>query len=60
MKEARDFITQLIRENTQRLDQLNMLLCERKDLEVALDSRQKNLVSEHPFLSLVIIFYSFN
>lgn len=46
LREASDYITQLVRENTQRLEQLNMLLCERKDFETALDSRQKNLVSK--------------
>jgi hypothetical protein len=43
--EHKDQITALVRENTNRLDQLNMLLGERKDFEGQLDSRQKNLVS---------------
>ena len=43
--EAKDEITGLIRENTNRLDSFNMLFVERKDFEVGLDSRQKNLVS---------------
>ena len=41
---AKDQITSMIRENTNRLDQLNMLLGEQKDFEKQLDSRQKNLV----------------
>jgi hypothetical protein len=41
----KDRITDLIRENTNRLEQLNMLLGEKKDYEGELDSRQKNLVS---------------
>ena len=43
--EAKDRITELIRENTNRLDQLNMLLGEKRGYEKALDSRQKDLVS---------------
>ena len=41
----KDRITELIRENTNRLDQLNMLIGERRNYEKQLDSRQKNLVS---------------
>ncbi|ELU09473.1 hypothetical protein CAPTEDRAFT_174833 [Capitella teleta] len=45
--EHKDHITNLVRENTNRLDQLNMLVGERRDYEVQLDSRQKNLGSEY-------------
>lgn len=41
---AKDRITDLIRENTDKLDQLSMLLGEKKTYEKALDARQKNLV----------------
>ena len=41
---AKDDITERIRENTNRLDQLNMLLTEKRDYEKSLDSRQKNVV----------------
>ncbi|XP_074652110.1 cilia- and flagella-associated protein 44-like isoform X2 [Tubulanus polymorphus] len=43
----KDRITDLIRENTNRLEQLNMLLGEKKDYEGELDSRQKNLGGEY-------------
>ncbi|XP_078590601.1 cilia- and flagella-associated protein 44-like isoform X5 [Branchiostoma floridae x Branchiostoma japonicum] len=43
----RDRITELTRNNTQLLDQLNLLLGERKELETALDARQKNLGGEY-------------
>lgn len=42
---AKDNITDLIKENTNKLDQLNMLLGEKKEYEKELDSRQKNLVT---------------
>ncbi len=45
ISDSKDHITELIRENTNRLDQLNMLLGEKRDYETQLDSRQKNLVS---------------
>ena len=44
LQEKKEEITDLIRENTRRLQQLNMLLGERKTFEHSLDSRQKNLV----------------
>merc|ERR1711894_552913 len=47
IQEAKDHITLLIRENTDKLDQLNMLLGEKKSFEGDLDSRQKNLGSEY-------------
>ena len=37
-------LTQVTRENTQRLDTYTVLLQEKKELEHQLDSRQKNLV----------------
>ncbi|CAH1262544.1 CFAP44 [Branchiostoma lanceolatum] len=43
----RDRITELTRNNTQLLDQLNLLLGERKELETSLDARQKNLGGEY-------------
>ncbi len=45
LTDAKDRITELVRENTNRLDQLNMLFGEKKVYQVQLDSRQKNLVS---------------
>ncbi|XP_048254045.1 cilia- and flagella-associated protein 44-like isoform X2 [Haliotis rufescens] len=45
--EKRSRITDLIRDNTNRLEQLNMLMMEKKDLEASLDSRQKNLGEEY-------------
>ncbi|XP_064651335.1 cilia- and flagella-associated protein 44-like isoform X2 [Lineus longissimus] len=46
IERRKDRITDLIRENTNRLEQLNMLLGEKKDYEGELDSRQKNLGTE--------------
>ncbi|XP_046572732.1 cilia- and flagella-associated protein 44-like isoform X2 [Haliotis rubra] len=45
--EKRSRITELIRDNTNRLEQLNMLMTEKKDFESSLDSRQKNLGEEY-------------
>ena len=58
--DSKDVITNLIRDNTQLLDQLNMLLGQKKEFQVSLDARQKNLVSIsinmlYPALSLTFI-----
>ena len=45
LNDKRNRITYLIRMNTQRLQQLNMLMTEKGELEKSLDSRQRNLVS---------------
>ncbi|ESO88398.1 hypothetical protein LOTGIDRAFT_193297 [Lottia gigantea] len=45
--EKKDRITELIKDNTNRLEQLCMLSTEKKDLESSLDSRQKNLGEEY-------------
>jgi len=37
-------MTDLIRENTKRLETLNVLITVKEDLELNLDKRQKNLV----------------
>lgn len=44
IKDKKNKITLLIRDNTNRLDQLNLLMNEQKQFEKSLDSRQKNLV----------------
>ncbi len=54
---ARDRITQLIRENTDRLDQLNMLFSEKRTYHVQLDARQKNLVSKFSTQHTQTIFF---
>ena len=43
--EKKNRITELIRENTKRLNQLSLLVNDKKFSEGALNSRQKNLVS---------------
>ncbi|KAK7499820.1 hypothetical protein BaRGS_00008911 [Batillaria attramentaria] len=43
----REHITSLIRDNTQRLEQLGMLVAEHKEYQRSLDKRQKNLGDEY-------------
>ncbi|CAH1796965.1 unnamed protein product [Owenia fusiformis] len=45
IKAKKNHITELIRENTNRLEQLTMLLGEKRELESGLDSRQKSLLA---------------
>ncbi|CAG2237888.1 CFAP44 [Mytilus edulis] len=47
IKDKKNKITLLIRDNTNRLDQLNLLMNEQKQFEKSLDSRQKNLGEEY-------------
>ena len=44
IEDAKDEITRLIQENTDKLDQMNMLIVEKKSYEKDLDARQKALV----------------
>ncbi|KAI0234101.1 Cilia- and flagella-associated protein 44, partial [Lamellibrachia satsuma] len=47
IEDAKDEITRLIQENTDKLDQMNMLIVEKKSYEKDLDARQKALGSEY-------------
>jgi hypothetical protein len=55
--EYRDDITEAIRDNTKRLDQLGMLVEENRDYMHGLDKRQKNLVTyfSHPATQFPIV-----
>ena len=44
IEDAKDEITKLIQENTEKLDQMNMLIVEKKSYEKDLNARQKSLV----------------
>lgn len=47
IREKKNRITELIKDNTHKLDQLNLLLGEKKSFENSLDGRQKNLGEEY-------------
>jgi hypothetical protein len=51
--EYRDDITEAIRDNTKRLDQLGMLVEENRDYMHGLDKRQKNLVTYFSFYDII-------
>lgn len=44
IRKKKDRITELIRENTNRIETLNMMQSEKRDLQTQLDSKQKRLV----------------